>query len=46
MGRYPVIDPDVEYLDPRNPFYQVVIEASKKLSKAEDDWYERRRPIH
>ena len=41
MGRYPTIDPDREYLDPRNPFYQVVIEASKELSKAEDRWYKR-----
>ena len=42
MGRYPTINPDVEYLDPRNPFYQDVIEASKALSKAEDRWYKRR----
>ena len=45
MGRYPRIDPDKEYLDPRNPFYQVVIDASKALDKAEDRWYKRRRDV-
>lgn len=45
MGRYPAIDPDKEYLDPRNPFYQDVIDASNALSKAERDWYKRRRDV-
>ena len=45
MGRYPTIDPDREYLDPRNPFYTDLINASKALSKAEDNWYKRRRDV-
>lgn len=45
MGRYPTVNDEGEYLDPRNAFYKTLLTAIDDLKDAEDKWYKRRRDI-
>ena len=45
MGRYPTVNDEGEYLDPRNAFYKPLLNAIDDLKDAEDKWYKRRRDV-